>query len=89
MWWRGGGAPNGNRKGERGAEASNDYVSRGECRVFRGVKIGLGFKTIPITEMDDQCGPTPDTSVDDENFGKILYTSVGPRQVQLAVKFNF
>ncbi|HTT19295.1 MAG TPA: carboxypeptidase regulatory-like domain-containing protein [Candidatus Sulfotelmatobacter sp.] len=32
---------------------------------------------------------TPNTSVDDENFGKIFYTSVGPRQVQLAFKFNF
>jgi hypothetical protein len=32
---------------------------------------------------------TPNTSVDDQNFGKIFYTSVGPREVQLAVKFNF
>jgi hypothetical protein len=32
---------------------------------------------------------TPNTSVDDGNFGKITYTSVGPRQMQLAVKFNF
>jgi len=32
---------------------------------------------------------TPDTSVDDESFGQIFYTSVGPRQVQLAFKFNF
>ena len=32
---------------------------------------------------------TPVTSVDDENFGKITYTSVGPREIQLAVKFNF
>ena len=32
---------------------------------------------------------TPDTSVDDDNFGKITYTSVGPREVQLAFKFNF
>ena len=32
---------------------------------------------------------TPITSVDDDNFGKILSTSVGPRQVQLAFKFNF
>jgi hypothetical protein len=31
----------------------------------------------------------PITSVDDENFGKILGTSVGPRQVQLGFKFNF
>jgi len=33
---------------------------------------------------------TPDTSVDDGNFGKILGTSGnGSRQLQLAVKFNF
>jgi hypothetical protein len=32
---------------------------------------------------------TPVTSVDDENFGKIFYTSVGPRELQLAMKFNF
>ena len=32
---------------------------------------------------------TPDTSVDDDNFGKITYTAVGPREVQLALKFNF
>jgi Carboxypeptidase regulatory-like domain len=32
---------------------------------------------------------TPDTSVDDGNFGAITNTSVGPRQVQLGFKFNF
>ena len=32
---------------------------------------------------------TPNTSVDDQNFGKIFYTSVGPREVQLALKFSF
>jgi hypothetical protein len=32
---------------------------------------------------------TPDTSVDDGNFGKITSTSVGPREVQLGFKFNF
>ena len=32
---------------------------------------------------------TPDTTVDGENFGQIFQTSVGPRQVQLAFKFNF
>jgi hypothetical protein len=32
---------------------------------------------------------TPVTSVDDEHFGKIFYTSVGPRALQLAMKFNF
>ena len=28
---------------------------------------------------------TPNTSVDDDNFGKVTYTSVGPRQVQLGM----
>jgi hypothetical protein len=32
---------------------------------------------------------TPDTLVGDPNFGVINYTAVGPRQCQLAVKFNF
>ena len=32
---------------------------------------------------------TPDTSVDDPNFGVIYYTSNGPRQVQLGAKINF
>jgi hypothetical protein len=33
---------------------------------------------------------TPDTSVDDGNFGAIFNTSGnGPRQIQLAIKFNF
>ena len=31
----------------------------------------------------------PITSVDDPNFGKILGTSIGPRQLQLGFKFNF
>ena len=31
----------------------------------------------------------PVTSVDDENFGKVFSTSVGPREVQLGLKFNF
>ena len=32
---------------------------------------------------------TPNTSVDDPGFGQINYTSVGPREMQLALKFNF
>jgi hypothetical protein len=32
---------------------------------------------------------TPDTAVDDGNFGAITSTSVGPREVQLGFKFNF
>jgi outer membrane receptor protein involved in Fe transport len=32
---------------------------------------------------------TPDTSVGDDTFGTISYTSVGPREVQLGFKFNF
>jgi hypothetical protein len=32
---------------------------------------------------------TPNLSVDDPEFGKTTYTSVGPREMQLAVKFNF
>jgi hypothetical protein len=32
---------------------------------------------------------TPDTAVDDPNFGVIGYTSNTPRQVQLGVKISF
>jgi hypothetical protein len=32
---------------------------------------------------------TPNTSVDDPSFGQISYTSVSPREMQLAIKFNF
>ncbi len=32
---------------------------------------------------------TPNTSVDDQNFGTITYTSVGPREMQLGFKFIF
>ena len=32
---------------------------------------------------------TPDTVVGDPNFGVINYTSIGPRQCQLAMKFSF
>ena len=32
---------------------------------------------------------TPDTAVGDPNFGVINYTTVGPRQCQLALKFYF
>jgi hypothetical protein len=31
----------------------------------------------------------PNTQVDEGGFGKITGTSVGPREVQLGVKFNF
>ena len=32
---------------------------------------------------------TPDTAVGDPSFGTISYTAIGPRQVQLALKFSF
>jgi hypothetical protein len=32
---------------------------------------------------------TPDTAVGDPSFGTISYTTIGPRQVQLALKFSF
>ena len=33
---------------------------------------------------------TPDLSLDDGSFGQIFYTSGnGPREMQLAIKFNF
>jgi hypothetical protein len=32
---------------------------------------------------------TPNTTVGDENFGTITSTAVGPREIQLGMKFNF
>jgi hypothetical protein len=32
---------------------------------------------------------TPGTQVDDESFGTVTYTTVGPRELQLGFKFNF
>jgi len=32
---------------------------------------------------------TPSTQVDDESFGTVTYTTVGPREIQLGFKFNF
>ena len=32
---------------------------------------------------------TPNTAVDDPSFGQITGLSVGPRELQLAIKFNF
>jgi hypothetical protein len=32
---------------------------------------------------------TPNTAVDDPSFGTISYTANSPREVQLALKFNF
>lgn len=32
---------------------------------------------------------TPDSSIDDPNFGVVSYQSNSPRQVQLGVKLNF
>jgi hypothetical protein len=32
---------------------------------------------------------TPDTNLDDGSFGQIFYQASNPRQVQLAIKFNF
>jgi hypothetical protein len=32
---------------------------------------------------------TPNTAVGDPSFGTISYTTIGPRQVQLALKFSF
>jgi hypothetical protein len=32
---------------------------------------------------------TPDTTLDDGSFGQTFYQANSPRQVQLAVKFNF
>jgi hypothetical protein len=32
---------------------------------------------------------TPDTTLGEDNFGKISYTAIGPREVQLGFKFVF
>jgi hypothetical protein len=52
-------------------------------------KMNVEFRIEAENALNHPVFGTPNTSVDDDNFGKITYTSVGPRQVQLGMKFNF
>ena len=52
-------------------------------------EMNLEFRIEAQNALNHPVFGTPNTSVDDPSFGQISYTSVGPREVQLAVKFNF
>jgi hypothetical protein len=53
-------------------------------RVHEGMKFELRLEA--QNALNHPVFGTPNTSVDDPNFGVIGYTSNGPRQVQLGVK---
>jgi len=52
-------------------------------------EMNLEFRIEARNALNHPVFGTPVTSVHDGNFGKITYTSVGPREMQLAIKFNF
>ena len=52
-------------------------------------QMNLEFRIEAQNAFNHPVFATPDTSVDDPNFGQIFSTAVGPRQVQLALKINF
>ena len=52
-------------------------------------EMNLEFRIEARNALNHPVFGTPNTSVDDSNFGMISYTSVGPREMQLAAKVNF
>ena len=57
------------------------------ARVHEGMKFELRLEA--ENALNHPVFGTPNTSVDDPNFGIVSYTSNGPRQVQLGGKVNF
>jgi hypothetical protein len=57
------------------------------ARIHEGMKFELRLEA--ENALNHPVFGSPDTSVDDQNFGVISYTSNGPRQVQLGGKINF
>ena len=56
-------------------------------RIHEGMQLELRLEA--QNALNHPVFGTPDTSVDDPNFGVISYTSNTPRQLQLAAKINF
>ncbi len=52
-------------------------------------QMNVEFRVEAQNALNHPVFATPDTAVDDENFGQIFGTAIGPREVQLALKFNF
>jgi outer membrane receptor protein involved in Fe transport len=52
-------------------------------------QMNIEFRLEAQNALNHPVFATPDTSVDDDNFGIITSTAVGPREIQLALKFNF
>jgi hypothetical protein len=52
-------------------------------------QMNLEFRLEAKNALNHPVFGNPDTSVDDSNFGKITHTALGPREVQLGLKFNF
>jgi hypothetical protein len=57
------------------------------ARIHEGMKFELRLEA--QNALNHPVFGTPNTSVDDPNFGVVSYTSNGPRQVQLGGKVNF
>jgi hypothetical protein len=56
-------------------------------KVREGVRLELRLEA--ENALNHPVFGTPNTSVDDPDFGVISYTSNGPRQVQLGAKLTF
>src|SRR3954468_2722053 len=52
-------------------------------------QMNLEFRIEARNAFNHPVFSAPDTTVDDGSFGQISQTSVSPREVQLAIKFNF
>ena len=75
----------------RSPVAFNTNMSVEKDFSFSKLREGMSFELRLEAEnaLNHPVFGTPDTSVDDPNFGVISYTSNGPRQVQLGGKLNF
>lgn len=71
--------------------AFNTSMSLVKVFSLKAIREGLNLETRLEAQnaLNHPVFGTPDTSVDDPNFGIISYTSNSPRQVQLGVKLTF
>lgn len=77
--------------GIRAPSAFNVDLSLGKQFSLANVREGMNleFRIEAQNAFNHPVFGTPDTNLDDGSFGVISYTSNSPRQVQLAMKFNF
>ena len=73
------------------------FVHRGRSRPILSVgkqfpireEMNFEFRVEAQNAFNHPVFGTPNTTVGDDTFGTITYTSIGPREVQLGFKFNF